>query len=117
MRKQMTVAEFEAMDHGELARLAHTLQDTAHLFDLIYADPTYVSFYTGMDGQGGVLKERYFSRRPHHDAILEREAIKKGRRLGACSFVMFKAIGVPVNIYYGRYGEDSRLDFLEAVQE
>lgn len=91
----------------------HTLKDKANLWDLVMAGPTYVSYYTGTNGTGGALKERYFSRRSHHDGILEREATKKGRKLGACSFVQFKAIGVPTNIYYGNYGEDSRLDFLE----
>lgn len=101
------------IDEGEL----HSLRDKAHLWDLMYESPTYISFYTGHDGAGGVLKERYFSPRKHHDGILEREAEKKGRRLGACSYVQFKQIGMPSNIYYGQYGEDSRQDFLEIMQK
>lgn len=101
------------IDESELA----TLKDKAHLWDLMHDSPTYVSFYTGHDGAGGVLKERYVSDRPHHDSILEREAEKKGRRLGACSYVQFKQIGMPNNIYYGQYGEESRLDFIEIMQK
>lgn len=97
-------------------RELHTLKDKANLWDLTMAQPTYVSFYTGHSGQGGVLKERYFSKRHHHDGILEREAEKKGRKLGACSYVQFKPIGMPIDIYYGR-DEESRFEFMENYDE
>lgn len=92
----------------------HILKDKALLWDSHTAGPTYFSFYTGHNGQGGVLKERYFTKRRHHDAIAEHQAEKKGRKLGACSYVQFKQIGMPVSISYGVRGqEEERFHYLE----
>jgi hypothetical protein len=106
------MANMVEIDESEL----HTLKDKANLWDITMTSPTYVSYYTGHNGAGGVLKERYFSTRHHHDSILEREAEKKGKKLGACSYVQFKQIGMPVDIYYGR-DEESRFEFLENFDE
>lgn len=108
---EIVLKQIDELYEGKL----HSLKDRASLFDSIVEAPTFITFYTGQDGQGGALKKGYVSKRHHHDGILEREANKIARKLGACSYVQFKVIGVPVNVYYGRYGEESRLDFLEVA--
>lgn len=107
------------IDIGDIsAKEYKRLEDSANMFKSIIDSPTYVSFYTGWNGSGGVLKERYFSKRKHYDSILEREAIKKGKKLGASSFVCFKSIGVPVNLSYRGYdSEEARLDYIEEVSD
>lgn len=108
LRRGFNVGDISAKEYGRV-------KDSADMFKTILESPTYVSFYTGHNGSGGVLKERYFSERKHYDSILEREATKKGKKLGASSFVCFKSIGMPINLYYGYDNETARLDFIEEV--
>lgn len=73
----------------------------------------YVSFYTGYDGQGGVLRETFYrSFWDHNDNRLHAMATRRAKDLGACSWVVFKPVGVAHNVDYGR-DEDSRLEYLE----
>lgn len=93
---------------------ASRLKDKANLWDLhVERTGCYVSFYTGYNGQGAVLRETFFrSHWDHNDGRLYQMAMRRAKNLGACSWVVFKPIGVPHNVDYGR-DEDSRLEYLE----
>lgn len=97
-------------------RELYLLRDKANLWDTMAESKTYVSFYTGYNATGGALREHYISERGHWDGIMQREAEKKAKRLGACSFMTFKPIAVPVNVIYGR-DEQSRFEHLENLYE
>lgn len=86
-------------------------RDKANMFTLIIDQPSYISFYTGEDGTGSPLRETMCIKRNHYDPILERMANRKAKKLGACSWMVFKPIGVAHNISYG-VDEDDRIDYL-----
>jgi hypothetical protein len=104
-----------ALDHMELAKLAHRLADTAHLWKLHCEEVgCYVSFYTGVNGSGAPLRETFY--RKHwdwNDSTLHAMAERRAKKLGASSWVVLKPIGVVNNVWYGR-DDDARLDYLEA---
>jgi hypothetical protein len=85
--------------------------DKAMLFDDIMNRPCYISFYTGLDGQGAVLKQTLRIKGQHYDKAVERKAERIARRLGASSWFVFKPIGIPGNVYYS--DEDERLEGCE----
>lgn len=91
----------------------HSLKDRASLFDSIIDAPSYVTFYTGMDGQGAALRQTLLTDKDHNDNILYNMAMRKAKKLGASSWCVFKPVGVSHNVEYGRYGDESRLDFID----
>lgn len=91
-------------------RVIFILKDKANLFDLIAAEPSFITFYTGENGQGASLRETVRIDRHHMDKILYRMAQSKGQKLGACSWLVFKPIGMPHNINW--YNEDQRIQQL-----
>lgn len=95
----------------------HSIQDKANLFDNIMNAPCYISFYSGHHGQGGAFRRHLVVPGKHYDKSVERKATNMARKLGACSFLVFKPIGMPVNIYYGNLGEDDRLERLKQDNE
>lgn len=94
-----------------------SLRDRAHLFDLIIGAPSYISFFTGENGQGASLRETMMVKRDHNDNVLYNMAMRKAKKLGASSWCVFKPVGVSHNVEYGRYGDESRLDFIETVSD
>lgn len=101
------------VDEAEL----HSLKDKAHLFDLINDASSYVSFYTGLDGQGAALRQALVVDKKHHDERLYQMAMRKAKKLGATSWLVFKPMGVCHNVDYGRYSDESRLDFIDAYAD
>ena len=65
-----------------------------------FYEPCYVTFYVGYDCQGGALRETMYSERNHMDKVLHRQADIKAKELGAKSWMVFKAWGVPNNVWY-----------------
>lgn len=94
-------------------RELHSLKDRANLFDHIIKAPSYVTFYTGYDGQGAAIRQILVSDKDHNDNILYNMAMRKAKKLGATSWSVFKPVGVCHNVAYGRYGDESRLDFID----
>lgn len=97
------------IDESELYRL----KDRANLFDHIIDAPSYVSFFTGYDGQGAAIRQTLVTDKDHNDNILYNMAMRKAKKLGATSWQVFKPVGVCHNVQYGRYGDESRLDFID----
>lgn len=93
------------------------IKDKANLFDRTMEAPCFISFYTGHDGTGGALRQSLIVPGHHMDKKVERKANKMARELGACSWLVFKPISMPENVYYGQYGEESRLERLEVDNE
>jgi hypothetical protein len=91
----------------------HRLKDKANLWDSMTDRDCFISFYTGSDCVGGALRQTLRVPGKHYDSRVERKANKMARELGACSWWVFKPIGMPTNVYYGQYGEESRLERLE----
>lgn len=109
-----TTKSFTSVEDSEL----HSIKDRAHLFDLVYDAPCYISFFTGQNGQGAALRETLIvPKRDHNDNVLYNMAMRKAKKLGATSWMVFKPMGVPHNVYYGQFGDESRLDFMEAVSD
>lgn len=97
------------IDDRELGRL----KDRANLFDLIIDAPSYISFFTGYDGQGAAIRQVLVSDKDHNDTVLYNMAMRKAKKLGATSWQVFKPVGVCHNVDYGRHGDESRLDFID----
>lgn len=94
-----------------------SLKDKANLWDSMTERECFVSFYTGNNGNGGALRQTLRVHGTHWDSKVERKANKMARELGACSWWVFKPIGMPTNVYYGEHGEESRLERLEIDNE
>lgn len=101
------------IDESEL----HSLKDRANMFDLIIAAPSFVTFYTGQNGQGAALRQTLITDKDHNDNVLYNMAMRKATKLGASSWCVFKPVGVSHNVDYGRYGDESRLDFIDVFAD
>lgn len=101
------------IDERELA----SLKDRASLFDEIIDAPSYISFFTGLNGGGSALRRTLVSDKDHNDNTLYNMAMRRAKKMGASSWWVFKPVGVPHNVYYGQYGDESRLDFIDAFAD
>lgn len=98
----------------KIEALYHSAEDRANLFDLIIDAPCYISFFTGQDGQGAAIRQTLVvADKDHNDNVLYNMAMRKAKKLGASSWQVFKPVGVCHNVDYGRYGDESRLDFID----